>query len=57
MSLSAINDINCWLGRSQYSADADFGGSIDEFRIYSAALTALQVRTSNLAGPNPSFFP
>jgi arabinan endo-1,5-alpha-L-arabinosidase len=57
MSLSEINDINCWLGRSQYAADADFGGSIDEFRIYSSALTALQVRTSNLAGPNPSFLP
>lgn len=55
MSLSDINDINCWLGRSQYQADADFGGSIDEFRIYSSALTALQVRTSNIAGPNPSF--
>jgi hypothetical protein len=57
MSLSVINDINNWLGRSQYEADADFGGSIDEFRIYSSALTALQVRTSNRAGPNPSFLP
>jgi hypothetical protein len=57
MSLSTIHDINCWLGRSQFSRDADFGGSIDEFRIYSSALTALQVRTSNLAGPDPEFLP
>jgi hypothetical protein len=57
MSLSMINDINCWLGRSQFTRDADFGGSIDEFRIYSSALTALQVRTSNLAGPDPEFLP
>jgi hypothetical protein len=57
MELDTVNDINCWLGRSQYSADADFGGSIDEFRIYSVALTAAQVRTINVAGPNPAFFP
>lgn len=55
MSLSAINDVNCWLGRSQYELDAEFGGSIDEFRIYASALTALQVRTSNILGPNPTF--
>jgi hypothetical protein len=57
MSLSTINDINCWLGRSQFTRDAYFAGSIDEFRIYSSALTALQVRTSHLAGPDPSFLP
>jgi hypothetical protein len=57
MSLATVNDINCWLGRSQFNLDADFGGSIDEFRIYSAALTALQVRTVHVAGPNPAFLP
>jgi hypothetical protein len=57
MSLQTVNDINCWLGRSQFTVDADFGGSIDEFRIYSAALTALQVRTLHAAGPNPAFMP
>jgi hypothetical protein len=55
VSLSAINDINAWLGRSQYSADADFGGRIDEFRIYDVALTPLQVHLSKEAGPDPSF--
>jgi hypothetical protein len=57
MNLETVNDINCWLGRSQFSVDADFGGSIDEFRIYSAPLTALQVRALHAAGPNPPFFP
>jgi hypothetical protein len=33
-----------WLGRSQYSADAYYVGSLDEFRIYSRALTAGEVR-------------
>ncbi len=33
-----------WLGRSQYSADAYFTGSLDEFRIYTRALSAGEVR-------------
>ncbi|WP_118185129.1 LamG-like jellyroll fold domain-containing protein [Paraburkholderia phosphatilytica] len=32
-----------WIGRSQYSADPYFSGSIDEFRIYRGALTADQI--------------
>lgn len=57
VTLAALNDVNSWLGRSQYELDADFGGAIDEFRIYSIALSALQVRTSFDAGPNPAFLP
>jgi hypothetical protein len=33
-----------WLGRSQYTTDPFFGGSIDEFRIYSRALSESEVR-------------
>ena len=33
-----------WIGRSQYSADAYFLGSIDDFRIYDRALSAAEVR-------------
>jgi hypothetical protein len=33
-----------WIGRSQYAADAYFFGSIDDFRIYSRALSAAEVR-------------
>ena len=32
-----------WLGRSQYGADAYFQGSLDDFRIYTSALTELEV--------------
>ncbi len=32
-----------WLGRSQYTADAYYNGSIDEFRIYNRALSAGEV--------------
>jgi hypothetical protein len=51
-SLSLIDDVNNWLGRSNYAADADFAGSYDEFRIYDAALTAEQIAESFEAGPD-----
>ena len=45
--------VNDWLGRSQYN-DPYFYGSIDEFRIYSAALSAQQVIQDYQLGPNIS---
>ena len=38
------NTTQNWLGRSQYTADAYFSGSLDEFRIYNRALSAGEVR-------------
>ncbi len=38
------NTTQNWIGRSQYSADPYFGGSVDDFRIYSRALSAAEVR-------------
>ncbi len=32
-----------WLGRSQYSADPYFGGSIDDFQVYDRAITADEI--------------
>jgi hypothetical protein len=54
-ALSMLNDVNNWLGRSQYSADPSFSGSFHEFRIYDVALTAEQVQVSFVAGPDPAF--
>jgi hypothetical protein len=54
-SLSQLTDINNWLGRSQFSQDPGFGGTIDEFRVYSAPLSGDQVALSLAAGPNPDF--
>jgi hypothetical protein len=54
--LSAISNVNSWLGRSGYSVDPEFNGIFDEFRIYKTALTAAQVQTSYAAGPNPPYF-
>ncbi|MBN1361419.1 MAG: LamG domain-containing protein, partial [Sedimentisphaerales bacterium] len=38
------NTTQNWIGRSQYTADPYFGGSVDDFRIYSRALTEPEVR-------------
>lgn len=52
MRISNLKDVNNWLGRSQYTTDPGFGGSITEFRIYSTARNANQVSSSAVAGPD-----
>lgn len=54
--LSTIIDENVWLGRSNYSADPEYGGTLQEFRIYDAALNAAQLQTSFASGPDATFF-
>jgi hypothetical protein len=56
LRLSALRDVNNWLGRSAFSADPWFAGSIHEVRIYAVALTGPQLATSFRAGPDPAFF-
>jgi hypothetical protein len=46
------NTHNNWLGRSQWSADAYYNGSINEFRIYDGALTATEVQEEFSYGPD-----
>jgi Concanavalin A-like lectin/glucanases superfamily len=43
---------NFYIGRSQFSADPYFGGTIDELRTYDFGLTSAQVQSDFLAGPN-----
>jgi uncharacterized protein YjdB len=50
--LPNIRDVNNWLGRSQFVADACFDGQLNEFRIYNGALTDFEVALSNAAGPD-----
>lgn len=54
--LANVNDDNCWLGRSNDASDPYFAGSLDEFRVYDAALGAEAIALSFAAGPNPAFF-
>ena len=53
--LGAIQDVNNWLGRSQFIADSRFGGSLLEFRIYDRALTAAELADSASLGDSPAF--
>ena len=47
--LSTVQDVNNWLGRSQWG-DPMFVGSYNEFRIYNNALNPLEVAASYAAG-------
>jgi hypothetical protein len=53
-SLSSLDDVNNWVGRSNFT-DTPLKGTIDEFRIYKVALTDAQVSASFGFGPNPAF--
>lgn len=50
--LALLNDVNNWIGRSQFVVDEEFQGTIDELRIYSAARTAEQIAAEFTAGPD-----
>ena len=52
VDLSAIPDVNNWLGRSQFLEAAGFEGELLDVRIYGAALGAAQVELSFELGPN-----
>jgi hypothetical protein len=50
--LSSINDVNEWIGRSQWANDHTFNGNVDEFRIYGQALTPCAIEALYVNGPN-----
>lgn len=50
--LSDIEDVNNWLGRSQWSADSNSNVDYDEVRVHSVALAAGDALGHHLAGPN-----
>jgi hypothetical protein len=52
MKLSDIDDVNDWLGQSQFTPDGNFGGTYAEFRIYAQALSACALRATLAAGPD-----
>jgi Concanavalin A-like lectin/glucanases superfamily len=56
-ALSSINDVNVWLGRSQYNGDPELTATYHDFRIYNAALSALEIATAFRGGTDPSFLP
>ena len=55
--LSEIEDVNNWLGRSQWNSLAVANVAYDEVRLYNHALTPAEITASQAAGPNASFAP
>ncbi len=54
-ALSSINDVNNWLGRSQYAGDSTLNGQFQEFRIYNGALNAKAIKRLYANGPDNNF--
>ena len=50
--LSSIEDVNNWLGRSQWSANSTSNVAYDEVRIYNHAMSAAEAAASFAAGQN-----
>ena len=49
---SQHDQVNNWLGRSQWSQDPFYNGSINGFRIYDGALSPADVAASFARGPD-----
>jgi len=52
LKLSDIKDVNNWVGESQWSKDHAYHGTFNELRIYDMALTACQLHTLLVRGPD-----
>jgi hypothetical protein len=52
VGLDAIDDVNNWLGRSQWRQDFNLPGRYDEFRIYAQALSQAELETLYALGPD-----
>jgi hypothetical protein len=47
-----LNDVNNWIGRSQWTFDDEFQGTVTEFRIYGGVRSAQQIAEESAAGPD-----
>ena len=53
--MSDINDVNVWLGRSNWTGDQNMQGEFDEFRIYDRVLTPAEVANNFAVGPENDY--
>jgi hypothetical protein len=51
-TLVGLNDVNNWIGRSQFVADEELQATLEEVRIYSVARSAEQILAEVEAGPD-----
>ena len=52
--MSDINDVNVWLGRSNWTGDENTQGEFEDFRIYNRVLSLQEVQASEAIGPDNS---
>jgi hypothetical protein len=52
LKLSDIEDVNDWLGQSQFAQDKNFAGTYTEFRIYGQALSVCALQQTLSKGPD-----
>ncbi len=55
--LTAMADVNNWIGRSQYAGDSNSALSLNELRIYNRSLSQAEILASYAAGPDPASGP
>lgn len=48
----ALNDVNFWLGRSEYGADSTANASYDEVRLWNRTFTTNELQQLHALGPN-----
>jgi hypothetical protein len=53
--LSAIDDVNCWIGMAQYERDPSLNATLTEFRLYHRALTGDEIELSHALGPDAAW--
>jgi hypothetical protein len=56
-TLPGLNDVNVWLGRSQFKSDPELAATYHDFRIYNDALSAQEIATAFRGGTDPAFLP
>lgn len=52
--LNSIEDVNNWLGRSQYSGDSNANIRYNEVRVYDHTMSAAEISASYAAGTDPA---
>ena len=55
--LASLNDVNNWIGRSQWSGDMNAHVALHELRVHDAALTPAEIQASFTAGPDATIAP
>ena len=54
-TMDQLNDVNVWLGRSQWNGDANMQGEYDEFRVYDRLLTTAEMAANMSIGPDANY--